>query len=54
MTPPARKPESDYSIRLSLDIRGREKPTVWPWVIVVLVTLVVGSPFLGRLIDRLL
>lgn len=54
MSRPDREPEPpDYSVRLTLDIRGRERAPVWPWV-VVLVAMILGSPFLGRLMDRLL
>lgn len=44
---------SDYSIRFRLDIKRREKPTLWLWL-VVLVALLIGSPLVGRLIERLL
>ena len=54
MPRPDKEQDSDYSIRLSLDIRGREKPVVWPWVVVILTALLVSSPFLGRFLDKFL
>ncbi|WP_150132126.1 CRISPR-associated endonuclease Cas3'' [Dokdonella koreensis] len=52
MSQPKKEEGSSYSISLKLDIRGREKPAVWPWVIVVLITLC--APWLGWLLKQVL
>lgn len=43
--------ESNFSVKLSLDLRGRQKSSSWPWFVAVLLTLV-GSSFLWRLIEK--
>lgn len=47
-------PDSGYSVRLSLDVRGKERPSIWPWVLVVLAVVLTGTPFFRYLVGVLL
>jgi hypothetical protein len=43
--------DSDYSVRLSLDIRGRDLSTSWPWF-VALIAILASSPLVKQLVEK--
>jgi hypothetical protein len=45
-----KEPDSNYSIRLMVHIKGGEKPSIWAWI-VALIAIILG--LIGHLIEKL-